>query len=78
LSIIPDEDLRLRIEGDIKNCRNSVERWNLMSAKINQYLSEKKNPKTSQHILSEIMLQYTYPRYIKIKIPFFKINGSIE
>jgi len=35
-----------------------------MSTKINQYLNEKKNPKTSQHILSEIMLQYTYPRYV--------------
>jgi hypothetical protein len=63
ISLIPDEELRGRIEAEMPGCNNSVDRWNIMSTKIAQFRNEKKTAKTGQHILNEIMLQYTYPRY---------------
>jgi DNA primase small subunit len=66
LSLIPDEDLRRTVALKMPECSDSVKRWNMMNTLINEYVTvtkpDRKQRKTTDHILKEIMLQFSYPR----------------
>jgi len=64
LALIGDEDLRADLASKMEKKKNSVERWNLLRETTLGYVKAKpwKQRKTSDNILSEIMLQFTYPR----------------
>lgn len=63
LLLIPDDELRNTIAADMSGLNGSIERWNMMNKRINEFFKRSnKSTKTSVNILNEIMLQYTYPR----------------
>ena len=65
LALIPDEDIREDLAGNMSTKKNSIERWNMMNEYITSYLNKKrttKYPKTTSNILYEIMIQFAYPR----------------
>jgi hypothetical protein len=56
--LIPDDELRNTIVSDMSGLNGSVERWNMMNKRINEFFKRNnKNTKTSVNILNEIMLQ---------------------
>lgn len=65
LQLIPNEELRSEIEKEFESHSTSVKRWNAMNEKISRYVANNgtrlKNVK-EEKLLSEIMLQYAYPR----------------
>ena len=67
LALIPDEVLRKGIASEMSGQNNSVERWNLMSQRIDEFLKTKRFAKTSTNILNEIMLQ--------VKLFLIKLNS---
>lgn len=64
LALIPDEDLRKEIAARMPKGSDSVNRWNIMNEVIKKYFDSKseKNRKTTNNILKEIILQFSYPR----------------
>jgi DNA primase small subunit len=63
-NLIPDEDLRSEVETKMAKEKNSVDRWNVLRKSCLAYNKSKdwRKRKTSDNILSEIMLQLAYPR----------------
>jgi len=63
-ALIPDDDLKQEVESKMEKAKNSVERWNLLRNSCLSYVKSKQwnKRRTSEHILSEIMLQFAYPR----------------
>ena len=58
LLLIPDDELRNTIAADMSGLNGSVERWNMMNKRINEFFKRgNKSTKTSVNILKEIMLQ---------------------
>jgi DNA primase small subunit len=64
LALIGDDDLRTDLAVQMEKKKNSVERWNILRERTLKYIDSKtwKQRKTSNNVLSEIMLQFTYPR----------------
>merc|ERR1712059_94591 len=63
-ALIPDDDLKAEVEGKMAKEKNSVDRWNVLRQSCLSYVRSRdwKKRKTSENILSEIMLQFAYPR----------------
>lgn len=63
-ALIPDDDLKAEVEGKMAKEKNSVDRWNVLRSTCLSYVRSRdwKKRKTSENILSEIMLQFAYPR----------------
>ncbi len=58
LLLIPDDELRNTIAADMSGLNGSIERWNMMNKRINEFFKRSnKSTKTSVNILNEIMLQ---------------------
>jgi DNA primase small subunit len=64
LALIPDEDLRADCAASMEKAKNSIERWNIISEKVNNYIKNKEfnKRKSKKFLMMEIMLQYAYPR----------------
>ncbi len=64
LSLIPHDELRSEIRKDFENHSNSVKRWQAMENRILAHANKNKfkKGKVSERTISEIMLQYAYPR----------------
>jgi len=64
LALIPDEDLRADCGASMEKAKNSIERWNIISEKVNHYIKNKEfnKRKSKKFLMMEIMLQYAYPR----------------
>jgi len=64
LALIPDEDLRADCAASMEKAKNSIERWNIISEKVNHYIKNKEfnKRKSKKFLMMEIMLQYAYPR----------------
>ena len=64
LALIGDEDLRGDLEARMEKEKDGVARWNMMRSRVLNYIGSKnwKERKTSDNVLSEIMLQFAYPR----------------
>jgi len=64
LALIGDDDLRSDLATQMEKKKDSVERWNELHKRCLAYVNGKhwKQRKTSGNILSEIMLQFAYPR----------------
>ena len=65
LALIGDDDLRGDLEGKMEKEKDGVARWNMMRQRILDYVNSRnwKERKTSSNVLSEIMLQFAYPRF---------------
>lgn len=63
-ALIPDDDLKQEVESKMEKGKNSVDRWNSLRNSCLSYVKSKpwNKRRTSEHILSEIMLQFAYPR----------------
>lgn len=65
LALISDEELRSDIASQMEKGKNSVDRWNMLVKRVRGFLAANnsfKQRKTSANVLSEIMLQFAYPR----------------
>lgn len=64
LSLIPDDDLRGDCAGAMEKAKDSIERWNIIHKKVNDYIRTKDytKRKSKTFLMMEIMLQYAYPR----------------
>jgi len=64
LALIPDEELRADCAASMEKAKNSIERWNIISEKVNHYIKNKEfnKRKSKKFLMMEIMLQYAYPR----------------
>ena len=64
LALIGDDDLRGDLEARMEKEKDGVARWNMMRSRVLNYIGSKnwKERKTSDNVLSEIMLQFAYPR----------------
>ena len=69
LALIGDDDLRGDLEGKMEKEKDGVARWNMMRQRILDYVNSRnwKERKTSSNVLSEIMLQFAYPRFFFAK-----------
>ena len=65
LALIPDDDLRADCEKICETGKDGIDRWNKMMIRTKQYTASKdfKKRKSSEHVMTEIMLQFAYPRY---------------
>ena len=66
LSLIPDDDLRADCNKIMEAGKNGIDRWNKMKARIETYVKHEKpdnrKRKSTENLVEEIILQYTYPR----------------
>ena len=66
LSLIPDDDLRADCNKIMEAGKNGIDRWNKMKARIETYIKHEKpdnrKRKSTENLVEEIILQYTYPR----------------
>ncbi|XP_023341373.1 DNA primase small subunit [Eurytemora carolleeae] len=64
VDIISDNDLKDDILSSMESCSTSIQRWNVLSGKVRDYVNAKdwKKRKTTKAVLQEIMLQFAYPR----------------
>jgi len=79
LLLIPDDELRNTIAADMSGLNGSIERWNMMNKRINEFFKRSnKSTKTSVNILNEIMLQvYIFKScFIKVENDFPMIYYS--
>ena len=64
LALIPDDDLRADCSKIMETGKNGIDRWNKMKIRVEHYLkvNDFRKRKSTENLLSEIILQYTYPR----------------
>ena len=64
LSLVPDDELRADFTKICETGKNGIDRWNKMLTRARQFTSERefKKRKSSENLMMEIMLQYSYPR----------------
>jgi len=64
LSLVPDDELRADFAKICETGKNGIDRWNKMLTRAKQFTQERefKKRKSSDNIMMEIMLQYSYPR----------------
>ena len=65
LALIPDDNLRADCEKICETGKNGIDRWNKMMIRTRHYTesSDFKKRRFSEHVMTEIMLQFAYPRY---------------
>ena len=64
LALIPDDDLRADCEKICETGKDGTDRWNKIMIRTKQYTAFKdfKKRKSSEYVMTEIMLQFAYPR----------------
>ena len=64
MALIPGEELKNEIKKQFEKQPTSVKRWNAMNECISRHIQNQNNKFKSKEekLLSEIMLQYAYPR----------------
>jgi len=64
LALIPDDNLRADCEKICETGKNGIDRWNKMMIRTRHYTesSDFKKRRFSEHVMTEIMLQFAYPR----------------